>query len=102
MATTEGKRAETMTYNVFIQYPRPRSMGPCCVALDKSGSALLMDAAGEKALADMERARVDWMQAAGMMISGFEHTGVDRTGRAKYRLQEWYCGYVPNNERTDR
>ena len=101
MATTEGKRAETMTYNVFIQHPRPRSMGPCCVSLDTAGSALLMDAAGNKVLADMERARVDWMQAAGMMISGFEHTGTDRTGRAKFRFQEWYCGYVPNNERTD-
>ena len=96
MATTEGKRAETMTYNVFIQLPKPRSMGQCCVSFVTAGYALLMDATGEKVLASIERARVDWMQAAGMMISGFEHTGHDRTGRAKYRLQEWYCGYVPN------
>ena len=87
-----------MTYNVFIQYPKPHSPGRCCVSLDTAGDALLMDATGEKVLADMNRARVEWMQAAGVMISGFEQTGVDRTGRAKYRLQEWYCGY----ERTDR
>jgi hypothetical protein len=69
-------------------------MGLCGISLDKHGQALLLTADGKGCVKDMTRARVDWMQGDGIMVSGMEINGHDKTGRPKYSFQEWFCAYV--------
>jgi hypothetical protein len=33
------------------------------------------------------------MSADGIMVSGFEEVGTDKTGRPKYRYQTWWIVY---------
>lgn len=88
-----------MTYEIHEQEPKPKSLGVGRVAMDRDGSAMTMTADGKAATRTLERARVDWMQADGIMISGYEHVGQDKQGKAKYRLQTWFCRYLSNSKR---
>ena len=84
----------TGIFKLTAQFPKPRCLGDCTISLDDGTLAMAMDATGEKVFAPiLHRARVQWMQARGFMVTGYEETGVDRTGRPKYRFQEWYCAY---------
>jgi hypothetical protein len=87
-----------MTYEIHEQEPKAKTLGIGRVALDRDGSAMMMTADGKTAMRTLERARVDWMQADGIMISGFEHNGQDKQGKPKYRLQTWFCRYLSNTK----
>ena len=87
-----------MTFRVHLQYPKPKDMGLCGISLDKKGSALLLTPDGAKATREMTRAKVDWMQGNGIMVSGMEINGHDQAGRPKYSFQEWFCAYVEDGK----
>ena len=83
-----------MKFRVHLQYPKPKDMGLCCVSQERSGTALLLSADGQKVITEMTRARVEWIQSLGFTVSGMEISGHDRTGRPIYHYQEWFCAYV--------
>lgn len=87
-----------MTFRVHLQYPKPKDMGLCGISLDKHGQALLLTADGNDCTMEMTRAKVDWMQKAGFIISGFETNGHERNGRPRFRYQEWFCAYVEDGK----
>jgi hypothetical protein len=57
-----------------------------------------MDKEGKVAVARLSRARVEIVGADGILISGFEEIGQDKTGKPKFRYQEWWLRYASNNE----
>ena len=87
-----------MTFRVYIQHPKPKDMGLCGISLDRHGQALLLTADGKGVVKDMTRARVDWVQGNGIMVSGMEINGHDQAGRPKYSFQEWFCAYVEDGK----
>lgn len=42
----------------------------------------------------LERVRIEWAGADGILLSGLEPAGADRGGRAKYLHQEWMLKYI--------
>lgn len=87
-----------MTFRVHLQYPKPKDMGLCCVSLERSGTALLLSADGQKVITEMTRARVEWIQSLGLTVSGMQTNGYQRDGRMKYQYQEWFCAYVEDGK----
>ena len=83
---------------LVLQHPKPRDLGLGVLSVDKHGEALFFSGHGESGatlLASMRRVRLDCAAANGIMLSGFESTGVDRAGREKMAYQEWWLRYPP-------
>ena len=81
---------------LIIQQPKPREVGPGVLSVDKAGEAMFFSGHGESGaavLASLRRARLDTASANGIMLSGFESTGIDRSGREKLAYQEWWLRY---------
>ncbi len=85
-----------MNYEIHSQSPKSKLIGVGHFSLGADGSALAMDAGGKNIRAVLSRARVDWMQADGIMISGFEENGFGKNGLTKYRYQTWFLRYLSN------
>jgi len=77
------------------QEPKPRELGACVVAVQHNGIAILMDESGEIVMRRMDRAQVDWIQADGFMVSGYEVADQRPDGKPVFRRQEWFCRYTP-------
>ena len=84
-----------MTYNVtnITRRGHEKRIGECAISLGKDGMFLLMDKDGQRATLELQRARVDWMQKGGLMVTGFCISGHDRQGLPKYQYRELFCGY---------
>lgn len=42
----------------------------------------------------LEQPEIIFINPDGIMLRGFEPDGVDKTGRKKYKYQEWYCRWI--------
>jgi hypothetical protein len=82
-----------MIYEIYAQEPKPKKICIGRFSLSRDGLALAMDKEGKVAVAKIERARVDFIGADGIMVSGFEEVGQDKTGKPKFRYQEWWLRY---------
>jgi hypothetical protein len=66
--------------------------------------ARALDEQGKLVLEELSRARVEFVGADGIMVSGFEEVGKDKAGKPKFRYQEWWLRYAdavdpPDSER---
>lgn len=88
-------------FKLVTQHPKAQELGLGSLSISKSGQADFFEGnaeSGSRILASMERVRIEWAAAAGILLSGLENDGVDRAGRIKYKYQEWLlCHLQPNN-----
>lgn len=82
-----------MKYDIYRQFPKPNLISTGPVSFSKDGSVLAMDESGKSITGSMVRGRVEWAEADGIYITGFEETGFDKHGRPKHKYQEWFCRY---------
>lgn len=87
-------------FKLIIQYPQSKDVGEGSLSISKDGCAEFYEGNAEfnsRIMATMINAKIVWAAAAGILISGFEHDGVDKSGRMKAKYQEWLlCHLHPN------
>lgn len=85
---------------LVTQLPKPKVLGTGSLSVSKSGDADFFEGNAEsnsRILASMQRVKIDWAAAAGIMISGMEPDGADRQGRPIYKYQEWLLRHLNEN-----
>lgn len=85
---------------LVTQKPKPKNLGVGSLSIAKNGDADFFEGNAESnspILASMQRVRIEWAAAAGILISGFEPYGTDRAGRLKFRHQEWLLRHLQSN-----
>lgn len=78
-------------FNLIVQHPRPQKPVHGVLSMDKHGTAQFFTGNGEdgcRIVGTMERARVEYAAANGILISGVERVG------GKLRHQEWWLAYA--------
>jgi len=76
--------------------PKPKMVGTGCLSVSNDGHAQLFSGDGgrySRVLAEMKRARLEYVSANGMKLSGMEPAGIDRNGEQRYAYQEWWIIY---------
>ena len=66
-----------------------KRIGIGSLAVDEDGSARMWRDE-RRVLAVMDRVRLRFVGAAGMMLDGYEPHGSDRAGKQKFRHAEWW------------
>jgi hypothetical protein len=87
-----------MNYEIYAQVPEPKKICLGRFALSREGQALAMDRERKVVVTGLSRARVEFIGADGILISGFEEIAIDETGKPKFRYQEWWLRYDTKNE----
>lgn len=88
-------------FELVIQHPKPKSLGVGSLSISKNADAEFFEGnaeANSPILASMVRVKIEWAAAAGIMVSGMENDGIDRTGRVKYKYQEWLLRHIQPNK----
>jgi hypothetical protein len=88
---------------LVTQLPKPKVIGPGSLSVSKTGDADFFEGNADSnspILASMQRVKVDWAAAAGILISGMEPDGFDRQGRQKYKYQEWLLRHLHTNRES--
>lgn len=76
------------------QIPKPPAKGtPVALSIGEDGTAHLFDR-NDRLIGEIVRTRISFAGRDSIMLNGFECTGHDRTGRKKYRYQEWLLRYL--------
>jgi hypothetical protein len=94
-----GRKAEremNKRYLLYTQFPQVKKKGIGVLAIGTDGDASFFDESGGegcKIIARMERVRISFAGADGIMLSGFENCGVDGSGKNKFRYQDWWLSY---------
>lgn len=85
-------------FKLITQQPKPKEVGVGVLSVDqKTQEAHFFSGFGDDAselLCAMERVRIDFAAAHGIMLSGMEPVGFDKFGKKKYRFQEWWLIYT--------
>ena len=79
-------------FTLFRQQPSSEKVGKGKLSVDRDGQALLYTP-DNNIIADLVRARLDFVGADGIMLSGMERYGLEPGGQPKYRYQEWWLVY---------
>jgi hypothetical protein len=58
----------------------------------KDGDAYFYDD-DELCVGELFSPEIVFINQHGIMLRGYEYDGQDRSGRNKYKYQEWYCSY---------
>ena len=79
-------------FTLYLQQPKAKEVGLGDLSLDHNEALFFadIDQPRSRVLARLERPACIHASSQGLIFSGFEQTGVDKTGRAKYRYQEWW------------
>ena len=87
-------------FKLITQHPKAKEIGVGVFGVDqKTGEAYFFEGEGgsdgksSKQIAAMQRTRIDFAAANGIMLSGMELTGSGRAGDPQYRYQEWWLVY---------
>ena len=83
-------------FSIFVQLPHPKAKGAGSLSIDREGNAHFFSEYkehGNRCIADMIRAKIDFAGADGIMVSGFEPCGFKKNGELKYKYQEWWLRY---------
>ncbi len=83
-------------FELVTQMPKPKKVGRGTLSIGKDGDADFFAGnadAGSAVLANMVRVRVEWAAATGILLSGMQPNGFDKTGRPKFTYQEWLLRY---------
>lgn len=89
---------------LVTQHPKPVIIGPGTLSIGKDGFAEFFsgDASADSTiLSSMVRVKIEWAAAAGILVSGMEPDGIDRSGRQKFKFQEWLLRYPNLEEKMD-
>lgn len=78
-----------MKFDLYRQFPLDDKPMPVLFDLDKNGIALCSQNDG-KNIQKLERAKVDYVAANGIKVSGFE---LINTIKMEYKYQEWWLAY---------
>ena len=87
-------------FKLVTQFPKPKDVGIGSLSIGKDGTAEFFEGNADlnsSVLASMQRVRIEWAAAAGIMISGMEPDGFDRSGRPKFKSQEWLLRHLQPN-----
>jgi hypothetical protein len=79
------------------QQPKPKKLGEGVLSIERNGDANFFSCEGEydsRILSTITRIKVEFAGRDGIMFSGFEQVGIDKTGKPKFRYQEWWLIYV--------
>jgi hypothetical protein len=84
---------ENEAYEIYVQEPEPKQicLGTC--KFNKDSQAFAIDK-NNLVIAELTRARISFISADGIMVSGFEEVGQDKTGKPKFRYQELWLRYA--------
>lgn len=86
----------TDQFVLITQEPNPKTLGLGVLSVDRNGDAHFFGGSGGTGapiLAAMERARLEFAAANGIMLSGMEFEHVAPNGARKYRYQRWWLIY---------
>lgn len=78
-----------MIFDLYRQFPLDEKPTRVLFDLDKNGLALCFQSDG-KEMARLNRAKVDYIAANGIKVSGFE---VINPAKMEYKYQEWWLAY---------
>lgn len=84
-------------FQLVVQLPKPKVLGLGSLSIGPKGDAQFFEGdadANARVLASMERVRIEWAAAAGIMLSGMEVDGVTRSGQIKYKAQQWLLRHL--------
>ena len=88
-----------MNYNLYPQLPKPSatlcSFGT--LAIDNN-VAYFFTHNGKVLHASLSKPDVIFINPDGIMLKGYESDGFDKTGREKFKYQEWFCRYSHGEE----
>lgn len=79
-----------MNYELYTQLPKPGKPIVGQLAGDKDALYLFQ---GERCVAVLHKPELVLANPDGLKFRGFEAHGYDKTGRAQYKYQEWFCRY---------
>lgn len=83
-----------MKFKLTTQFPKPKpkviGVGEIDISRDGEASFYVKNSI----VANMVRARVEWMAVAGLYLNGMELVGYEKDGTPKYRYQEWFVAYI--------
>lgn len=85
---------------LVTQLPKPKNLGEGSLSIGKDGEAQFFEGnceANARILASMVRVKLDAAAAAGLFLSGMEPDGVDKSGRPKFKYQEWLLRHLQPN-----
>jgi len=85
-----------MNYNLFFQLPK-QSKIPILgtLAIDKNIAYFFR---GNFLSASLSKPEIIFINPDGIMLKGYESDGFDKTGREKFKYQEWFCRYSHGEE----
>jgi hypothetical protein len=81
---------------LFLQWPKPEAIGMGVLSIERNGDAIFFRGEGKSGsdlAAKLSRTRIEVAAANGILLSGFEESGREPGGTAKYRHQEWWLAY---------
>jgi hypothetical protein len=84
---------EDEAYEIYAQEPEPKQIcfGKC--NFNKDNQAFAIDK-NKSVVAELTRARVSFIGADGIMVSGFEEISKDNRKKPNYSYQEWWLKYT--------
>lgn len=90
-----GKRK--MNKNIFYltkQLPKLSKKTMGYLDVDSKTKRAMFWTENDKCIADMESVQIKCANTEVIILSGFEPAGLDRTGRGKFKYQEWVLRFV--------
>ena len=87
-----------MNYSLYPQLPKSNTtLTTLCyfgtLAIDNN-VAYLFTHNGKHLQASLSKPEVIFINPDGIMLKGYESDGFDKTGREKFKYQEWFCRYA--------
>ena len=82
---------------LVTQFPKPNTLAEGRLSIGEDGGADFFEGdanAESRLLASMVRVQIRWAAAGGILLSGMEPDGVDKSGRQKFKSQEWWLCYL--------
>ena len=81
-----------MNYNLYPQLPRPaKTPAHGTLSIDKNVAYFFN---GNYLHASLSKPEIIFINPDGIMIKGYESDGFDKSGREKFKYQEWFCRYA--------
>lgn len=83
-------------FKLITQKPKPMEVGTGVLNVDQKGEAMFFEGNGESAaqiLATLQRTRIEFASANGIMLSGMQPEGFARSGKQQFSYQEWWLMY---------
>lgn len=85
------------TWQCYVQLPKAHKKPIVgTLSIQENGSATIFPTDGYGSVS-MERVRIVWAAADGIFLSGFEGMPSAKDGSLRFRYQEWFLRYLPDD-----